>query len=149
MLKKQEKGFTIIEVLIVLAIAGLIMLVVFLAVPALNRNSRNTRRRSDVGRVGAAAQEFVNNNNGRTPTAADAAAIQASIGTLSIYVPANVTVAAGAGSTTDANSTVQIRTGTTCDTAGAAVGGAPTRQMTIIYAVEKATPPGIQQCQEI
>jgi prepilin-type N-terminal cleavage/methylation domain-containing protein len=31
-LRKQEKGFTIIEVLIVLAIAGVIMLVVFLAV---------------------------------------------------------------------------------------------------------------------
>jgi prepilin-type N-terminal cleavage/methylation domain-containing protein len=31
--KRKEDGFTIIEVLIVLAIAGLIMLVVFLAVP--------------------------------------------------------------------------------------------------------------------
>jgi prepilin-type N-terminal cleavage/methylation domain-containing protein len=36
-LSKKEKGFTIIEVMIVLAIAGLIMLVVFLAVPALQR----------------------------------------------------------------------------------------------------------------
>ena len=35
-LKKSDKdGFTIIEVMIVLAIAGLILLIVFLAVPAL------------------------------------------------------------------------------------------------------------------
>jgi prepilin-type N-terminal cleavage/methylation domain-containing protein len=46
-LKKRNEGFTIIEVMIVLAIAGLIMLVVFLAVPALQRNSRNTQRNND------------------------------------------------------------------------------------------------------
>jgi prepilin-type N-terminal cleavage/methylation domain-containing protein len=34
---KNKEGFTIIEVLIVLAIAGLIMLVVLLAVPGLQR----------------------------------------------------------------------------------------------------------------
>ncbi|HPW47952.1 MAG TPA: prepilin-type N-terminal cleavage/methylation domain-containing protein, partial [Candidatus Saccharibacteria bacterium] len=38
MYKKDQKGFTIIEVLIVLAIAALILLIVFLAVPALQRN---------------------------------------------------------------------------------------------------------------
>jgi prepilin-type N-terminal cleavage/methylation domain-containing protein len=37
-LKNNKKGFTIIEVLIVLAIAGVIMVIVFLAVPALQRN---------------------------------------------------------------------------------------------------------------
>ena len=41
--KKHRSGFTIIEIMIVLAIAGLIMLIVFLAVPALQRASRNTR----------------------------------------------------------------------------------------------------------
>ena len=35
--KRKSEGFTIIEVLVVLAIAGLIMVVVFLAVPALQR----------------------------------------------------------------------------------------------------------------
>jgi prepilin-type N-terminal cleavage/methylation domain-containing protein len=39
--QKREAGFTIIEVLIVLAIAALILLIVFLAVPALQRNARN------------------------------------------------------------------------------------------------------------
>ncbi len=66
-LQNKEKGFTIIEVLIVLAIAGLIVLIVFLAVPALQRNSRNTQRKNDVGAIGGALTEFVNNNNGAIP----------------------------------------------------------------------------------
>ncbi len=62
------KGFTIIEVLIVLAIAGLILVIVFLAVPALQRNSRNTQYRSEASRLLAVAQEYINNNGGNVPT---------------------------------------------------------------------------------
>lgn len=72
---KRKEGFTIIEVLIVLAIAGLILLVVFLAVPALQRNARNTTRKSDVAAVLAGVSEYVNNNDGTQP------ANQASMGT--------------------------------------------------------------------
>ncbi len=64
----SSKGFTIIEVLIVLAIAGLILLIVFLAVPALQRNSRNTQRKNDVSSVLAALSEYQNNHNGQLPT---------------------------------------------------------------------------------
>ncbi len=63
-LKKNNSGFTIIEVLIVLAIAGLILLVVFLAVPALQRNARNTSRKSDVSALLAAVTEDSSNNGG-------------------------------------------------------------------------------------
>jgi len=66
--KKDHKGFTIIEVMIVLAIAGLIMLIVFLAVPALQRNSRNTALRNDVASVLGGVSEFITNNNGSLPT---------------------------------------------------------------------------------
>lgn len=66
--KKDEKGFTIIEVMIVLAIAALILLIVFLAVPALQRNSRNTARKGDVSRITAATTEYISNNNGALPT---------------------------------------------------------------------------------
>ena len=79
-IKKRNEGFTIIEVLIVLAIAGLIMLIVFLAVPALQRNSRNTRRRYDVGKALAATNDWVTNNSGKIPVTADAADIQAQAG---------------------------------------------------------------------
>lgn len=65
--KKLTKGFTIIEVLIVLAIAGLILAIVFLAVPALQRNSRNNAIRSDSANVLAAINEYVANNSGSLP----------------------------------------------------------------------------------
>lgn len=66
--QRNQTGFTIIEVLIVLAIAGLIMLIVFLAVPALQRNSRNTAVRNDVGNVLSGVSEYVSANNGNLPT---------------------------------------------------------------------------------
>lgn len=66
-LKKKTEGFTIIEVLIVLAIAGLILLIVFMAVPALQRNSRNTQRKNEVASALGAVSEFVSNNNGKLP----------------------------------------------------------------------------------
>ena len=75
-IKKNSKGFTIIEVLIVLAIAGLIMLVVFLAVPALQRNQRNSSRRSDVSKALGAASEISASKNGALIVAGDVAAIQ-------------------------------------------------------------------------
>lgn len=67
--KESEKGFTIIEVMIVLAIAGLILLIVFLAVPALQRNSRNTQRKNDASHLASLISEYQSNNNGSSPTA--------------------------------------------------------------------------------
>lgn len=66
---KREEGFTIIEVLIVLAIAGLIILIVFLAIPALQRNSRNTQRKNDASALASAYSEYVNNHGGKSPAA--------------------------------------------------------------------------------
>jgi prepilin-type N-terminal cleavage/methylation domain-containing protein len=67
--RKNEQGFTIIEVLIVLAIAGLILLIVFLAVPALQRSQRNNARKNDAARITSAVSTFVSNSNGTEPAA--------------------------------------------------------------------------------
>jgi prepilin-type N-terminal cleavage/methylation domain-containing protein len=67
MTKNNKKGFTIIEVVLVLAIAGLIFLMVFIALPALQRSQRNTRRRQDMARILSAFNDFQANNNGRMP----------------------------------------------------------------------------------
>lgn len=72
---KREQGFTIIEVLIVLAIAGLIMVVVFLAVPALQRSSRNTALNTDANNILSAAGSYVANNGGQLPPAQASAAV--------------------------------------------------------------------------
>lgn len=85
-IKKRTEGFTIIEVLIVLAIAGLIMLIVLLAVPALQRSQRNTARRTDASRIAASVVNFTANNNGTTPsTTADVGTIIKDIGTFGQY----------------------------------------------------------------
>ncbi len=66
--RKGSAGFTIIEVLIVLAIAGLILLIVFLAVPALQRSSRNTAIKNDAQNVVGGVSEYEGANNGALPT---------------------------------------------------------------------------------
>lgn len=64
---KSKKGFTIIEVVLVLAIAGLIFLMVFIALPALQRSQRNTQRADDMSRILTAVNSYQSNNNGKTP----------------------------------------------------------------------------------
>ena len=67
--KQTNKGFTIIEVVLVLAIAGLIFLMVFIALPALERNQRDQARKSEVGTIASAITSFQSNNRGKVPAA--------------------------------------------------------------------------------
>ncbi|MBR0480745.1 type II secretion system protein [Candidatus Saccharibacteria bacterium] len=67
---KTKRGFTIIEVVLVLAIAGLIFMMVFLALPALQRSQRDTQRRDDMSRFIAQINQYQANNRGKVPTAA-------------------------------------------------------------------------------
>ena len=59
---QQKTGFTIIEVVLVLAIAGLIFLMVFVALPALQRSQRDTQRRNDMSRVDTSLVQYQTNN---------------------------------------------------------------------------------------
>ena len=72
-MKKNNNGFTIIEVVLVLAIAGLIFLAVFIALPALQRGQRDNQRRSDAARFASQLQSYATNNNGKVPTASNIA----------------------------------------------------------------------------
>lgn len=60
--QKYKKGFTIIEVVLVLAVAGLIFLMVFVALPALQRNQRDTQRRQDYGDLSSAISGYMSSN---------------------------------------------------------------------------------------
>jgi prepilin-type N-terminal cleavage/methylation domain-containing protein len=64
---KRAEGFTIIEVMIVLAIAGLIMVIVFIAVPQLQRNQRDNARQSIANRTKAEIETYAGNNQGTYP----------------------------------------------------------------------------------
>jgi prepilin-type N-terminal cleavage/methylation domain-containing protein len=79
-LKKRNQGFTIVETLIVLAIAGLIILIVLLAVPALQRSSRNTNIKSDAEAIAGAISEYEGNNGGGAPALANGAGPAYTIG---------------------------------------------------------------------
>jgi prepilin-type N-terminal cleavage/methylation domain-containing protein len=71
--QRKEKGFTIIEVVLVLAIAGLIFLMVFIALPALQRSQRDTQRKNDLSRALTALTSYTSNNRGALPGNTDAA----------------------------------------------------------------------------
>lgn len=64
-MKHTRLGFTIIEIVLVMAIAGLLFLMVFIALPALQRSQRDVARKHDVGIVAAAVQSFYAAGNGQ------------------------------------------------------------------------------------
>ena len=64
---KKEKGFTIIEVVLVLAIAALIFLMVFIALPGLQRSQRDSQRKNDLSRALNAVTSYTSNNRGALP----------------------------------------------------------------------------------
>ena len=63
--REFKLGFTIIEVTLVLAIAGLIFLMVFVALPALQRSQRDTQRKNDIARLMSAINSYKSNNRGK------------------------------------------------------------------------------------
>ncbi len=154
-LKKKNEGFTIIEVLIVLAIAGLIMLIVFLAVPALQRNARNTQRKNDVSALLGAISEYVSNANGALPTTAAQITANARLGFYTPVTATNVTYTVNTSATAPAgpgagvNDVVQIHTNSKCNATGTAATatGASARSYIALYRVETGGGDTLQ-CQE-
>ncbi len=61
--RQTKSGFTIIEIVLVLAIAGLIFLMVFIALPALQRTQRNTDRRRDLSLIVTAMNTWHTHNS--------------------------------------------------------------------------------------
>jgi prepilin-type N-terminal cleavage/methylation domain-containing protein len=74
-----REGFTIIEVVLVLAIAGLIFLMVFLALPALQRGQRDTQRKDDVARLQTALNSFQANNRNQIPSSGNDNVVAATV----------------------------------------------------------------------
>ncbi len=159
---KREQGFTIIEVLIVLAIAGLILLIVFLAVPALQRNSRNTQRKDDASAIMSGLNEYTDNNSGQLPTtgAAFTAALFSSSTSCSnstgnvklgfftcgnVTYTYNATVPGTAPAPTANVDNVYVYSGVTCSSNAPTVTGASTRSIALVYWVETSGG-NTQQC---
>jgi len=149
-LQKENKGFTIIEVLIVLAIAGLILLIVFLAVPALQRNSRNTQRKNDVAAVLGAVNEWSNNNQGSLPTTAAQQTVALQNAKLGIY-NGQVTWATGAQTNTNTADSIVVVVKAACSPGGSVANdgdakAGTSRQTAVLYSVETGSGTPSKQC---
>lgn len=69
---KQEKGFTLIEVSLVLGIAGLIFVMAFIALPSLWATARDSERRDNVLTFVQKLKDYqTNNNRGALPVFTD------------------------------------------------------------------------------
>ena len=153
-LNQQKEGFTIIEVVLVLAIAALIMLMVFIAWPALQRSQRDTARKNDQSSIASAIATYRSNNNGVLPPAVSGAAagswdanfVQKYLTNLGHVVPGQVAFSTtapaslGAAATQSATGTAST-TNPTYDSAVVVLGydcsGAPSaRKAAVIIGVE-------------
>lgn len=61
---RREAGFTLIEIVIVIAIAALILMAVLVFVPAVQKNQRDGSRRNNVGKVVSAVETAAADNQG-------------------------------------------------------------------------------------
>lgn len=64
-LLKKEKGFTLIEIVLVLAIAGLLLVIVFLALQGAQRSRRDQQRKQDAATALAAMESCASNHDGQ------------------------------------------------------------------------------------
>lgn len=149
-MKLKSKGFTIIEVLIVLAIAGVIILAVLIAVPTLQRNSRNSGRTSEASRIAALVNQCLANRNGVVTSCDDAGEIQYLVDdfqqlntdpTFSTTAPVG-DVDGGSTTGTEVNYSAQ------CTTAGdfAVASTSGTRSFTVLFFLEGSGSTTISRC---
>lgn len=153
--KKKQEGFTIVEVMIVLAIAGLIILVVFLAVPALQRNSRNTQRNNDAALIASAVNECLNSRNGSTATTGAGCGVGANLKSfldtskLRQLNPNATTVTVTANATTGGSDTSAIVSfARKCNAEGSQAEPGNARQGVVLFHVEGASGT-VQRCLEV
>ncbi len=118
----KGKGFTIIEVVLVLAIAGLIFLMVFIALPALQVSQRDTARKTDISTIASAVTSYTSNNRGAFPTTSQLAGYVKNLSSNT----STVTVGpAKATSVNVSNGMAVVTQGTTCGATGPANSATP------------------------
>lgn len=156
---QSTKGFTIIEVVLVLAIAGLIFLMVFLALPALQRGQRDTQRKNDLSRINTQISNYQSSNRGDVPRTA-AKLTGSGTGFVTKYLKGSGDTAGSEykdpssgdpytffydtstlpSSATPADNQILYRSGTVCGDDGTAVSGSG-RQYTLRTKLEGQTAP--------
>lgn len=149
MKNQTKKGFTIVEVLFVLAIGGLILMMVFYAMPAINRWNNNNKRKADVSAILQAVSDYRLQNSGSFPIATNSLTLP----TLSIYKATNITIKSPTTSglnpdpsqVTD-STIIYVYNNALCDTTtpGKFTAGG-SRDIVALYALE----PNMSQCRQL
>lgn len=67
-LKRQAQGFTLLETVILLALIGMIMVVIFFAIPQVQRSARDNERQSIARNIMDAIDNYALNNDGQLPS---------------------------------------------------------------------------------
>lgn len=143
MKQNNTKGFTIIEVVLVLAIASLIFLMVFIALPALQRSQRDSALKSEASKVLSAITSYQSSNKNAWPTASTAFAsyVDGTADTGTITLPSGTTIQIGtynaAGGAVPDYNQIYVTTGATCAT-NPAIGASDNGQNTLVASVRNA-----------
>lgn len=138
----KKEGFTLIEIVLVLAIAGLILVVVFLAVGGANRANRDTQRTNLAGQLAAALESYARNHNGQYPSSALPESYTTSI--IDIDTRTAPKFQSGASTSTSGmvySSAASGSNGYICNDSGVVVSGGTPRNYAISYWSEQAGGP--------
>lgn len=153
-------GFTIIEIMMVLAVAGIILLLVIEAIPALVRNSRNNQRKQDVALILQAVSHYELNHSGNIP---DQSTLRADLSNtsphLTNYRTGSITVAPivfDATTSIPVNNTtvdqVKIFNHAKCDPSSygnATDSGAGYNDVVALFSIESSNPTPSPHCQQL
>lgn len=96
-LLKRDKGFTLIEVVIVLAIGALIILIVLQAVNSAQKANRDSARKTEAARVVSLLEQYASNSAGLYP--ADAATFSTFVGNYDANLKTKYTTGTGSSLT--------------------------------------------------
>jgi len=111
MVSRKKTGFTLIEIVLVMAVSGMILVMVFMALSGAQRGRRDTQRKNDLSRLGTQIESYGSNHSGIFPP---------DLASLGSYTPAEFTdpssgtgylsIPSGTG-----HITYQLGAGTACD----------------------------------
>ena len=150
-IKSGKKGFTLIEIVIVLAIAALILVIVFLAVGGAQRSQRDNASQDAAGKVIAAFSNYISDNGGTMPGAT--AIDTATAGVYSSYLKnisdgAGTIPTLGSGIATKSPRAFLYNPGGTCS-GGAIVAGSTTVQTSTVVVAYYSETAGKSVCKSI